>query len=358
MSIKKEETTDTIKKVPENWWNTKIGVTDAASLVGPPGVKSQGKIDPLSGEVLSNEEFSKRQGEREAVMGIDQQIATLEATAAAMKKPETPEEKAKRERQEKSKRIIAGVSDGLAALTNLFFASRYAPSSYTPQNSQLGKVNEWIDKSRAEREAEADRYNSFMLRLGNLQAERAKTLRDLKAQHEAQKLAREKAQREAEAHSWLAALQHDKQREQAGKANKAEFDAIAAHYEAENKPQELQLKNDTETARAESYRASATASYASAAAHNRSNPYEFTAWDEYGNPHTFNLKEAADRFAKQHGTYQETEQSETTHTTGKSASGRNVDQTATKTTKGGYPAKPIQSKGKGYGKEAGKGKGY
>ncbi len=287
----------------------------------------------------SQESTTSPMSEQEEVMGYDEQIAALKAAAAAVNQ-ETPEQKKKRERMEKSKKVIAATVDGLSALSNLFFTTQYAPNAYNSQSSHLGKVNERIEALKAERQADADRYNNYMLRLGDTQNAKAKTIRDMRAQHEAQKLAREKAERDAEAHSWLALLQPDKQREQKGKADRAEQDAIAAQYEAENKPQELQLKNATESARAGSYRASAANSMASARAHDRSEAKEFTAWDENGNPHSFRTKEAADRFAKQHGTWQEEDVISSTTTNRDDETNGHSSQTATTTKKGGQPARP------------------
>ena len=182
--------------------------------------------------------------EQDAVMGYDKQIEALKEAAAHLN-IETPEEKKKREQREKSKRIISAVGDGISALSNLFFTTQYAPSSYTPANSQLNKVNDRIEALRAERQAEADCYTNLMLRIGDAENARARTLREMQAQHEAQKLAREKAQRDAEAHGWQALLQPDKQREQKGKADKAGYEAESSRLESENKPKELELKNAT-----------------------------------------------------------------------------------------------------------------
>lgn len=277
--------------------------------------------------------------QQEAVMGYDKQIEALKAVAAATSQ-ETPEQKEKRERQEKSKKIIAATVDGLSALSNLFFTTQYAPNSYNPQHSQLGKVNERIEALKAERQADADRYNSLMLKIGDTQNARARTLREMQAQHEAQKLAREKAQRDAEAHSWQALLQPDKQREQKGKADRAEQQAISAQAEAEAAPAMQKAKLQTEQAKAGAQRASASASYASAASHNRANAAEFSAWDENGKDHKFRTKEAADRFAKQHGTWQEEDITSSTTTDREDETNGHSTQTATTTKKGGRPAKP------------------
>lgn len=217
-------------------------------------------------------------------MGYDQQIAALQEAANRVK-PETEEERKKRERREKSAKIVSAVSDGLQALSNLFFTTRGAPNMYDHKEaSQLTPLQEKLEKLKAERQANADKYLQYSLKIGDAQNERAKTLREMEAQQERAKLAREKAQREQEEHGWLAALQPDKQREQAGKATKAEQEAVTAKAEAGNAPDLYKAKVDTEKARGEAQRASAASSraaatdhYASARAHDRSNNDEFSA---------------------------------------------------------------------------------
>lgn len=182
------------------------------------------------------------QNNADAVMGYDQQIAALQE-AANKTKPETEEERKKRERREKSKKIIAAVGDGLMALSNLYFTTRGAPNMYDHKTmSQQTPLQAQLDKLKAEREANADKYLQYSLKIGDLQNDRAKTLREMEAEQERRKLAREKAQREQEAHGWLAALQPDKQREQAGKAAKAEQEAVTAKAEADNAPAYYQGK--------------------------------------------------------------------------------------------------------------------
>ena len=254
------------------------------------------------------------QNNADAVMGYDQQIAALQE-AANKTKPETEEERKKRERREKSKKIIAAVGDGLMALSNLYFTTRGAPNMYDHKTmSQQTPLQAQLNKLKAEREANADKYLQYSLKIGDLQNDRAKTLREMEAEQERRKLAREKAQREQEEHGWLAALQPDKQREQAGKASKAEQEAVTAKAEADNAPDLYKAKVDTEKARGEAQRASATASRASARdhdasarAHDRSNNNEFSAWDENGREHKFHSAAAAEAFAKQHGTFEETD---------------------------------------------------
>lgn len=266
-------------------------------------------------------------------MGYDQQIAALQEAANRVK-PETEEERKKRERREKSAKIVSAVSDGLQALSNLFFTTRGAPNMYDHKEaSQLTPLQEKLEKLKAERQANADKYLQYSLKIGDAQNERAKTLREMEAQQERVKLAREKAQREQEAHGWLAALQPDKQREQAGKATKAEQEAITAEEEAKNAPEMQKAKLETEKARGEAQRASATNSYSSARAHDRSNVNEFSAWDENGREHKFRTKEAAEAFARQHGTFEETDVTSKRETD----SELNGHSSSTTTKKGGYP---------------------
>lgn len=176
-------------------------------------------------------------------MDYDQQIAALQEAANRVK-PETEEERKKRERREKSAKIVSAVSDGLQALSNLFFTTRGAPNMYDHKEaSQLTPLQEKLEKLRAERQANADKYLQYSLKIGDAQNERAKTLREMEAEQERAKLAREKAQREQEEHGWLAALQPDKLREQKGKADKAGYDADIAKEEAKNAPELIELKN-------------------------------------------------------------------------------------------------------------------
>lgn len=242
-------------------------------------------------------------------MGYDRQIAALNEAASRLK-PETEEERKKRERSERSKRIVAAVSDGLQALSNLLFTTRGAPNMYDHQEaSQLTPLQEKLEKLKAERQANADKYLQYSLKVGDLQNDRAKTLRELEEQQERMRLAREKAQREQEAHGWLAALQPDKLREQAGKATKAEQEGITATEEAKNAPELYKAKVDTEKARGEAARASASASrasatnsYASANEHNANARGRFQWWDENGNMHYAKTQDEAITKARQHGT--------------------------------------------------------
>lgn len=250
------------------------------------------------------------QQERDAATaGTDRQIRTVEDWMNAEEnRPETPEERRKRERQEKSKRIIAAVSDGLSALGNLYFTTRYAPSMYSyEKGSATTAVGRRLDQQKAEREKKRDQYMNFSLKLGELEGQRARTLRELEAEHERMRLARERARREAEEHQWNASLQPDKQREQRGRAETAEHRARTTQAEADRAPDYYDARVQAETALRDQRRTSAARNRAT---EQRQLPY--SAWDENGNEHRFPTRESAEVYARQHGTLQTRNDSTTT----------------------------------------------
>jgi hypothetical protein len=304
------------------------------------------------------------------LIGYDNQIDILKkAQADYASANETEEQRKKREKREKSKRVIAAVGDGIRALSNLYFTSQYAPNMYNPNESQLAKVDARQEKLKAEREANRDKYLNYSLRIGDLENDRAKTVREMEAQAERLRLAREKANREQEEHQWLSNLQPDKKREQTAKADAADSVAKTKKAEADNADAIQKAKLNTEQergktertkqnvnsataklrgaqtvesgAKAANQRAGATAHYAAARASDRSNVSEFSAYDSKGREHKFRTKDAAEAYAKQHGTFKEESKTERTTTTGKDKRGHNTSQTYTKTSSGsGYPQNP------------------
>ena len=307
---------------------------------------------------------------KEDLIGYDNQIDILKkAQADYASANETEEERKKREKREKAKRVIAAVGDGIRALSNLYFTSQYAPNMYNPNESQLAKVDARQEKLKAEREANRDKYLNYSLRIGDLQNDRAKTVREIEAQAERIRLARERAKREQEQHEWLANLQPYKERsagadaaaaESKAKTAKAEADYAPAYYGArvtteQQRGRTEQTKQTVNSAtaklrgaqvaesgaRAANQRAGATAHYAAAGASNRSNVSEFSAYDSKGREHKFRTKDAAEAYAKQHGTFRQENKTERTTTTGKGRLGHNAVRTSTKTSSGGgYPQNP------------------
>lgn len=83
-------------------------------------------------------------------------------------KVETPEERKKRERREKIEGAINGIADMGMALSNLFYATKGAPNAYNPQNSLSAKYQARLEKAKADRERNYDRYMNYALTLGKI----------------------------------------------------------------------------------------------------------------------------------------------------------------------------------------------
>lgn len=255
---------------------------------------------------------------------------------------ESEEGRKKRERKEKARKLISAVGDGISAMSNIYFTSQYAPDMYTGRKSMADAAAAQIEKARAEREKNADQYMRFSLGLGKELGDRDKTLRELEAEMERRKIAAGEAARKRKEHEWLAALQPDKRREQKGKADKAGYDAETSRVKSVYAPKLQEAELTVKESQAGKNNAQASAARASAAAHGRSNVSEFSAWDEHGNEHKFHTRDAAYAYAKQHGTWQEEDVSETTNTeTRRTPNSQPQSKTSTKTKKRGYPAPPA-----------------
>lgn len=209
------------------------------------------------------------------VMGYNDQIALLRKKQARYEEAnETPEQQAKREKREKAERIIAAISDGLSGLASLYYTAQYAP--YAKSESQYNMLDKRLKELKAEREANREKYLNYALKIGDLENERASTIRELEAQAEKMKMAREEAARKAQKHQWEADIQPDLRRKATADADAAESNATTKATEAEYAPGYYQSRNNmqeekikTEHARQSAYGASAANSMASANEHNR-----------------------------------------------------------------------------------------
>lgn len=259
-----EEKTQQMQTSPEG----AVGADGLTGAIAKPGLSdvSAGVKSSLSADdkAKADDELRFMRERNEAVAGTDRQINSVQAYLDSIGKPEDEETRRKREKRERSKRIIAAVSDGLSALGNLVFTTQYAPDMYKQSGSMSAATNASIEKARAERERQRDQYMNYSIKLGQLQNERARTVRDLEAQREARKIARDRANREEQEHRWKAALQPDKEREAKARGDKAVAEAVTAQAVADYAPRQQQAKLETEGARKKSQEASATASYAKA----------------------------------------------------------------------------------------------
>lgn len=203
-------------------------VAPSREIVSKPTVGATAELAaaPVVSKAIDADDDGRDAAElEEAVAGVDRRIKTMRDWLDA-NQPESKEDGAKRERMERSRRIISAVGDGLSALGNMFFVSQYAPSMYNHSNGGLRATNGSIERAKAERDRLKAEYEARALKLGELESERARTVRELQAQWEAKRLAKEKAAREAEAHEWEAVLQPDKQRSASNEADYQESRAV------------------------------------------------------------------------------------------------------------------------------------
>ena len=269
--------------------------------------------------------------------------------------PETEEQRKKRERMERSKKVIGAVSDGLRALGNLFFTSKGAPSMYDPNSSMIKVVDKKAKEAEAKRDTKDKERLAMLERLGNMKLERDKFNMTADELKQRMKLANEKAQREWQQHKWLEELQPDKVREQKGKADKAGYDAKTAETNAGYADKIAEAKLNNLNKQGKVYDSQVYKNNAQAEAAGRSNPKEFVVYDKDGNAHYYSKADAAEMFARQNGTWQDQSRTITeTDKTDKPGLGGTTETTTKTTTRNvlvdGYPKfvpKP-KPKNKGY----------
>lgn len=239
--------------------------------------------------------------------------AAYEALYRATHKMPSEEDLKKLEKKERREKIIAAVGDGISALANLIFTTKGAKSSFDPNNGLLPATNKRWKELADDRLARSKQYmdglynamrddishkekrDAIMSQMEQQRSENALKQEQLKLQQRQMRINEAKNEREN-------ALADLEKQYKLGQIAKTEYEAEAKKVEAQYAGKMQQAKLATESARKKSLDASATNSYASARAHNRSNNGEFEAWDEQGNVHKFKTQDAAMAYARQHGT--------------------------------------------------------
>lgn len=291
-------------------------------------------------------------------IGYEKQIATLNELAKR-NKPETDEERKRREKRERSAKIIAGVTDGIRALGNLLSTTQYAPNAYDHRrDSTMTPLQEKLEALRRERKEAGDRYYNYVLQAGALENERDKAMQAEKERQQRMNIANEE-------HQWEKDLQPGRVAKVNSDADAAEYKATTAKVISDYAPRQqaadLELKGakvTTEKKRQKVFDsqvvlngAKTVEAHARAGAAGRSNAKEYVAWDRNGRPHYYSNKEAALYRAYQEGTAGNVEVSTTT-TSDKTdpITGKQVSDSKTTTKQVAYPVKP-QPKEKEQGKK-------
>lgn len=226
--------------------------------------------------------------------------AQLYEVLNAANRPETPEQQAAREKKEKRQALFSAIGDGISALSNLYFTTRYAPDSFTPSRAMSPTTRARWDRLRAEREANRRQYVDGYLRALQLDDADYRYERSWQHQLQREKLADDRADAAEKRAAALAELNR--------KLKNHEIDAAAAdaakkEIETAFAPEYQKSRIERNRAAAGASKAAAAASYARAKAEGRKDVKEFRAWDKDRKQHWFHTKEAAEEFARQEGTF-------------------------------------------------------
>lgn len=225
--------------------------------------------------------------------------------------PPTPEQLEKERKKKKRDQIWAAVGDGIAALSNLFFTSQYAPNAYTGRTTMSDAVKDRWDKLEKDRKDNAINYFN-----GYLRAKAADDADDKDKRNWEYRLGRDKLA-DARAEAAEARTEAKDKRDAAmhelnlmlvrHKINAADAEAKRKVIEAKYTEEREKAKVNTEKARGSAQRASASASSARARYYNRggSGGNKHMTLTIEGKTYTYDTKEdyerAVMRYAKQYG---------------------------------------------------------
>lgn len=130
-------------KGSKEWAEQNSGV-DVQPVVAPrPNPKQSETVSPSVPQTNKQNSPSKEDTEG----AITRMYNTLFATPE-----QTPEQRAEEEKKQKRKMIINAIGDGISAISNMYFASKGAPSMYSPANSLSARSKERFDRLNKERE--------------------------------------------------------------------------------------------------------------------------------------------------------------------------------------------------------------
>ena len=106
--------------------------------------------------------------------------------------PPTADELEKEKKRERRAQLFAAIGDGITALSNLYFASQYAPNMYNGQNTLTGANKVRYDKLIKDRDEKNMAYFNGLLRARQADAEAANLERSWKRQLGLDKEARDR----------------------------------------------------------------------------------------------------------------------------------------------------------------------
>ncbi len=103
-----------------------------------------------------------------------QQVHTYSEMIDALgPKPMTPEEEEKARKKAASEQLWSKLSDGISALSNLYFTTQYAPNMYNPKESVYTKTREKWDKIFKDNDAQKQAYLNLQLQGAKMDNDKA-----------------------------------------------------------------------------------------------------------------------------------------------------------------------------------------
>lgn len=210
----------------------------------------------------------------------------------------TPEQQKAQERKERRDKVMASISDGISALSNLYFTTKGAPNMYSSSSSQSAVTGNRWDKLKREQEAERDKWYDRVQKMYT--DDSTAKIRQRNAE-----LAEKKDKREADQSKAVINMYNERA---AGYKADAQRKQAIADAQAAKEAAEIEYRNaktDEARAAAEAKMKTAEAAYIRAYRSGGSSEGGYLWYDAEGNPHYAKTEGAAKLNAKDAGTYED-----------------------------------------------------
>lgn len=113
-------------------------------------------------------------------------------------RPPTTEELEQERKKQKRDSIFAAISDGISALSNLYYTTQYAPNSYDPSKGMTAATKKRFDQLKREREENQRQYMAAYMQAMRLDAEDADKERSWRHTLERERIADDRAKKKEE----------------------------------------------------------------------------------------------------------------------------------------------------------------
>lgn len=275
----------------------------------------------------------------------DDNLTLVELYKKLYGEPTTDEELAKERKKQKREQLFAAIGDGIAALSNLYFTTQYAPNMYTGKDTMSERIKIRYDKLKKERDGKKEAYYNGMMKAMLADQAKAKDDRNWLRQTGLDEYKKKRDEAKDERDKQLFDLNVQLQNH---KISAAEAEAKRKGIEAKYAEDLEKAKLDTERARSKAQRASASASSARAKYYNNGGsggkggkPGEYPWYDKNGGKHYAHSYEAMRQNAIDNGTWNDMTQESTTEV--KSGRGKTMKKSETTRPGKGHSYKPATS---------------